>query len=408
MPHQLRSPSTSSFQTLLRQVSIKGKTKNQQIQEQHVDSQGLVSILPLNGSSTIQHLHMLPSIPVTLQPDSSVLEWISRVQDTRPEILIASSPKYFSVNEAALRDVEPGSVQLNSSASASLLFLRILNTKIYNWNEKSTYHMSVKVVSNENNNNKAAITSSSCSSSSKTGDLIDWFLIDLNQGVDVDNCSIEISIHQHVPEPKHKSIRKILGFGSTKSQSSSNFELPTGSSSVGPNIRIPLCSVAFSSDDRFPKPWGTYYLCDAQSNNKIIGEITFDISESPECFSIAPVFSKSIKSESNFTGTLTVLRNEGRVAHWQRITGSIANRELMAFDFQKNNGSALWTRSLKQVSGLEFTQKHPMSINNVIEITFASGEKLFAYTDDEKLGLKWADKLSLAIWGQPYVINSEN
>lgn len=43
-----------------------------------------------------------------------------------------------------------------------------------------------------------------------------------------------------------------------------------------------------------------------------------------------------------------------------------------------------------------------MSIENVIELTFANGEKLFAYADDEKMGMKWADKLSLAIWGQPY------
>lgn len=229
---------------------------------------------------------------------------------------------------------------------------------------------------------------------------------DLTQGVDIDNAWIEISIHQHVAEPKHKSIRKILGLGSNKSQSSSNFDL-SNASPESANIRIPLYSIIFSSDDRFPKPWGTYYLCDGQQNNKILGEITFDISESPECFSLAPIFSKSIKNESNFTGPLTVLRNEGRVAHWQRITGSINNRELVAFDFQRNTGSALWSRSLKQVSALEFTRKHPMSINNVIEMTFANGEKMFAYTDDEKMGLKWADKLSLAIWGQPYASNEQ-
>ena len=225
---------------------------------------------------------------------------------------------------------------------------------------------------------------------------------DLNQGVDVDNSWIEISIHQHISEPKHKSIRKILGLGGSKSQSSSNFELPASSAAQSANIRIPLYSIIFSSDDRFPKPWGTYYLCDSQQNNKILGEITFDISESPECFSLAPIFSKSVKNESNYTAPLTVLRNEGRVAHWQRITGSISNRELIAYDFQRNTGSSLWSRSLKQVSALEFTRKHPMSINNVIEMTFANGDKMFAYTDDEKTGLKWADKLSLAIWGQPY------
>lgn len=182
--------------------------------------------------------------------------------------------------------------------------------------------------------------------------------------------------------------------------------MPTASPQAA-NIRIPLYSIIFSSDDRFPKPWGTYYLCDSQLNNKILGEITFDISESPECFTLAPILSKSIKNESNFTGPLTVLRNEGRVAHWQRITGSIINRELVAYDFQRNTGSSLWNRSLKQVSALEFTRKHPMSINNVIEMTFANGDKMFAYTDDEKMGLKWADKLSLAIWGQPYASNEQ-
>lgn len=231
----------------------------------------------------------------------------------------------------------------------------------------------------------------------------------MNQGINIENCWIEISVHQHASEPKHRSIRKILGISSAnKSQSSSNFELPSGTGSQASNIRIPLVSVAFSSEERFPKPWGTYYLCDSQNNNKIIGEITFDISESPECFNIAPIFSKTAKNESNFSGPLTVLRNEGRVAHWQRITGTIANRELLAFDFQRSTGSALWTRPLKQVSALEFTRRHPMSINNVLELTFANGEKMFAYTDDEKLGMKWADKLSLAIWGQPYNSNANN
>lgn len=233
----------------------------------------------------------------------------------------------------------------------------------------------------------------------------------MNQIGDITHCWIEIFVHQHAVESKHMSIRKILKFGSSsnKTQSSSNFELPSTSGSQTSNIRIPLASIVFSSDERFPKPWGTYYLCDGQNNNKILGEITFDISESPECFNIAPVFSKTVKNESNFTGPLTVLRNEGRVAHWQRITGTIANRELMAFDFQRNIGSPLWARSLKQVSALEFTRRHPMSINNVLELTFATGEKMFAYTDDEKLGMKWADKLSLAIWGQPYnTIDHEN
>lgn len=49
-----------------------------------------------------------------------------------------------------------------------------------------------------------------------------------------------------------------------------------------------------------------------------------------------------------------------------------------------------------------------MSIDNVIELAFASGEKLFAYADDEKSGIKWADKLSMAIWGQPYSSEGED
>lgn len=176
MPHPLRSASVASLQSLFRNGSRKGKNTGEQQQCEN-DSQGLVSILPLSGSfanGAIQHLHMIPPIPVTLQPDNSVIEWVSRIQETRPEILIASSPKYLSVNEATLRDIEPGSVQLNSMASASLLFLRVLNTKIYGWNEKSTYHLGVRLVSDDN---CTAITSSSCTSSSKTGDLIDCFLV---------------------------------------------------------------------------------------------------------------------------------------------------------------------------------------------------------------------------------------
>jgi hypothetical protein len=170
MPHPLRSPSVASFQSLFRSSSSASNLKK----NANVDSHGLVSILPL-ASGSIQHLHMIPAIPVTLQPDNSVIEWISRIQETRPEVLIATSPKYFTVNEVVLKDIEPGSIRLNSSASASLVFLRILNTKIYGWNEKSTYHMSVRILSNENSS--SAITSTSCNSSSKTGDLIDNFLM---------------------------------------------------------------------------------------------------------------------------------------------------------------------------------------------------------------------------------------
>ena len=40
-----------------------------------------------------------------------------------------------------------------------------------------------------------------------------------------------------------------------------------------------------------------------------------------------------------------------------------------------------------------------MSINNVPELTFASGEKMFTYTDDESWALKWADKLQFGHLG---------
>lgn len=177
MPHPLRSQSVASLQSIFRSASFKGKSSkngNNCSAEHAADSQGLVSILPLSGNSPIQHLHMLPPIPVTLQPDNSILEWISRIQETRPEILIASSPKYFAVNDAALKDIDPGSVQLNSSASASLLFLRILNTKFYGLSEKATYHLGIRISSNDN---RTVISSTSCNSSSKTGDLIDNFLM---------------------------------------------------------------------------------------------------------------------------------------------------------------------------------------------------------------------------------------
>jgi hypothetical protein len=49
-----------------------------------------------------------------------------------------------------------------------------------------------------------------------------------------------------------------------------------------------------------------------------------------------------------------------------------------------------------------------MSIDNVIELTFATGERMFAYADDEKAGLKWADKLSMAVWGQPFTLEGES
>jgi len=204
------------------------------------------------------------------------------------------------------------------------------------------------------------------------------------------------------------------------------------SSHVVATLKIPLAAIAFNGtasgsgqnmDDKFPRPSGTFYLCEPstasmnQSNHtgmyfssqllnagRIVGEITLDVVESPDAFNITLGSTQSSNNfESKFSAPLTVLRSEGRVAHWQRVSASIHNRDLVAYDFQRFVGSApLWTRSLKQAVSLDFVRHHAMSIENVIEIAFASGEKLFAYADDEKSGLKWADKLSLAIWGQPY------
>lgn len=265
---------------------------------------------------------------------------------------------------------------------------------------------------------------------------------DLNQGIDPDNCFIEIAVvSQAQDHMKHSTLRKLLGL----KQSSANLRASTASMAsvrgepghVVATLKIPLAAVAFNSaaagagqnlDDQFPRPSGTFYLCEpgtsganhptqsgtyliSQNLNagRIVGEITLDVIESPDTFNLtlgnnAP----NRASESKFSAPLTVLRSEGRVAHWQRVSASIHSRDLVAYDFQRFVGSSpLWTRSLKQVVSLDFIRHHAMSIENVIEIAFAGGEKLFAYADDEKLGLKWADKLSLTIWGQPYSTQDE-
>ncbi len=113
------------------------------------------------------HVHMLPPVPAGVQMDESIVDWMGRIADSRPEVVISSSPKSFHVNNAHLADIEPGSVSLNPAAS--LLFLRVLNTKLYGASEKVAYQLSVSVGS--------TLQSTSCPSSIKTGDLYDWFLM---------------------------------------------------------------------------------------------------------------------------------------------------------------------------------------------------------------------------------------
>lgn len=167
MPH-LRSPSVSSFQSLFRKGSLLGGSKSTLSNHPNADVQnenGMISVLSLPSCN--QHCHMLPPIPATIQPDQSIIEWVSRIHETRPEIVLATSPKYFSVNDSAFNEIDSDSVQLNPSAS--LLFMRILNTKLYNWTEKTTYQLHIKVGDN--------IVGSSCSSNKSSGDLVDWFLM---------------------------------------------------------------------------------------------------------------------------------------------------------------------------------------------------------------------------------------
>lgn len=137
-------------------------------------STSLQSTIALPSLGSNHHVHMLPSVPAGVQMDSSVVEWMARISETRPEVIIASTPKSFHVNDAHMADIEPGSVALNPAGA--LLFLRILNTKLYSAAEKSTYQVLVRVGDSQGSEN-GSLTAASCSSHSKTGDLYDWFLM---------------------------------------------------------------------------------------------------------------------------------------------------------------------------------------------------------------------------------------
>ncbi len=170
MPHLRTSSVSSSIQNLIRKSSLFG-SKSHLNHESDCDNNGTVgntqSVISLPSLGPSGHVHMLPPVPVGMQIDDSIVEWMGRIADGRPEVVISSSPKTFHVNEAHLADIEPGSVSLNPTAA--LLFLRILNTKLYGASEKTSYHFSVSVGS--------AMQSSSCASNIKTGDLYDWFLM---------------------------------------------------------------------------------------------------------------------------------------------------------------------------------------------------------------------------------------
>lgn len=176
MPHARTSSVASSIHSLFRRGSLLGSKSKSKThlndgashgQHPHNASStpGMSSVLALPGLGANQHVHMLPEIPASVRPDASIVEWMSRVQETRLEVVIATSPKYFTVNEARMAEIEPGSVQMNPTAS--LLFLRILNTKLYGSNDKS-YQLHVRVGD--------SLQGVSCVSS-KAGDLVDWFLM---------------------------------------------------------------------------------------------------------------------------------------------------------------------------------------------------------------------------------------
>lgn len=166
MPHLRTSSVSSSIQNLIRKSSLFGSKANISASEYDSENAGQAVIsLPSLGPNG--HVHMLPPVPAGVQMDPSIVEWMSRIADSRPEVVISSSPKSFHVNEAHLADIEPGSVSLNPAAS--LLFLRVLNTKIYGASEKAAYQLSISVGN--------VLQSASCPSNTKTGDLYDWFLM---------------------------------------------------------------------------------------------------------------------------------------------------------------------------------------------------------------------------------------
>jgi len=162
MPTTRSNSVASSIYSIIRKNSTSAGHEGEH-QRQVTDSEALSHILPLSNSS---HCHMMPPVPVSIRPDDSILEWISNVQEARPEVVIATTPKYFTVSEAKFAEVAPGTIQLNPTA---LLLLRILNTKIYSSNERSQgYQLQIRIGHD--------ISASSCTSS-KSGDLVDLFLM---------------------------------------------------------------------------------------------------------------------------------------------------------------------------------------------------------------------------------------
>jgi hypothetical protein len=132
------------------------------------EESALTTVLTL---PTGQHCHMLPAVPVSVRPDDSIVEWVLRVQDARPEVVIATSPKYFVTPEAQLAELEPGTIRFNPSA---LLLLRVLNTKLYTASERlcNGYQLQVRIGGVEG----ATLVGASCGSA-KSGDLVDSFLM---------------------------------------------------------------------------------------------------------------------------------------------------------------------------------------------------------------------------------------
>lgn len=168
MPHLRTASVSSSIQNLIRKSSLFGSKANLHDHSHDASNENsLQTIISLPALGPSGHVHMIPPVPAGVQMDDSIVDWMSRIAETRPEVVISSSPKSFHVNEAHLADIEPGSVSLNPAAS--LLFLRVLNTKLYGASEKTGYQLTVSVGD--------ALQSASCPSNTKTGDLYDWFLM---------------------------------------------------------------------------------------------------------------------------------------------------------------------------------------------------------------------------------------
>ena len=129
----------SSIYSIIRKGSASGRYERVH-ERQATEAETLSHILPLANNA---HCHMIPPVPASIRPDDSILEWIAQVQEARPEVVIASTPKYFTVPESKIAEIAPGTIQFNPTA---LLLLRILNTKLYSTNERSQgYQMQIRI-----------------------------------------------------------------------------------------------------------------------------------------------------------------------------------------------------------------------------------------------------------------------